>query len=124
MGGLMRDLEIGEMRNRVRWESPGPKVLDGFNQRVPSWTDHGEFWATVEPLTGYELVNAKQLKPELTTKVTLHNLGAIAPTHRLIDLMTGRALNVVFVFRLDPMNRYLACHCIDSPLSPPVSSPP
>jgi len=113
----MREIDVGDLRHRVIWETPGPPTRDAMNQARPAWTTLGEFWALVEPLTGFELVNAKQLKPELSTKVTMRNVGAIKPTDRLIYTQTMTALNVVFVFRLDRWNRFLTLHCTESPLA-------
>jgi head-tail adaptor len=104
---------IGKLRHRLLWQTFDPAALDAMNQpsRVP--TTVGTFWALVEPLSGMELMNARQLNAETSHAITIRNVGPIKPSDRFLFEATGRRFEVTSVFRVGERNAYLRLHAVE-----------
>lgn len=100
----------GTLRHRVTWQTLDQSAVDALNQPVDTWTSVGTFWARVEPLTGMELYNARQLKATTGYKITMRNVGALKPSDRLLFEGTGRVFGLDQVYRVDERNAYLSIH--------------
>ena len=105
--------DIGELRHRLTWLSrtEGDPTPTSGGQPPVSYANRGNFWAKCEPLRGYELVNAQQLDALTDTKITLRNVGAIAPKDRFRFEGTGRVFNVESVTRRDEVGAVLDLLC-------------
>lgn len=112
------DPEIGELRQRVTYQIEAT-TLDSVNQPIVTWTSLGTFWAKVEPLTGMELMNARQLKGTTGHKIVMRNVNsaispnAIVPSGRFLFESTGRVLGIDAVFRQNEQNAWLSIHCTE-----------
>lgn len=103
--------DIGLMRHRLAWQTNDAAPADGMNESTDVWATVATIWAHVEPMTGMELMNARQLKSTTGHKVTCRNVGPIKPSDRFLFEATGRILGIDQVFRVDERNAYLAIHC-------------
>jgi SPP1 family predicted phage head-tail adaptor len=82
------------------------ETFDSFSQPIPSWTTIGTYWGYLRPLTGRELVIAKQIKAEATHMLTIRYLGsevAINPTYRWV--LGTRTFGIVEVRNIEERNR-------------------
>jgi len=82
------------------------ETFDSFGQPVQSWTTVGTFWAEVIPLTGHELVAAKQVKAQATVKIKMRYQGSsvkVSPENRL--LLNGRMFGLFDVKNVEERNR-------------------
>jgi SPP1 family predicted phage head-tail adaptor len=109
--------DIGLLRHRLIWQTTDQSQLDSMNQPIDSWANVGTYWAHVQPLSGMELMNARQLKGTTSHKILLRNPGAvnngngIKPSDRFSFEATGRLFGIDSVFRVDERNAYLLLHC-------------
>jgi head-tail adaptor len=111
-------INAGELRHQVTWQTNTPAATPtSGGQELPNWSTVGVHFAKVEPLTGRELWNAKQIKATSTIKVTMRNVGAILPSDRLLLDATGRIFeidSVILTFEVD-FDLVLACTELKSP---------
>lgn len=104
----------GDLRHRVTLQRR-VEALDGYGQGEPTWNDAGTFWAFVRPLQGREAEAAKQIKPELSHRVTLRYQPGVAFTAGDRLLFGVRVLNVDAVKNLGERNIELELDCIETP---------
>jgi SPP1 family predicted phage head-tail adaptor len=107
------DPDVGLMRHRVTWQTTSSTAQDAVGQRIANPVTQGTYWSHVEPLSGAELVNARQKKALTSHKITMRNVGPVKPTDRFLFGATGRVFEVDSVFRLDERNAYLILHCTE-----------
>jgi SPP1 family predicted phage head-tail adaptor len=95
------------MRQRVTLQAlSATESFDSFGQPVQAWASVGTFWCEVIPLTGHELVAAKQVKAQATIKVKMRFQGtsiSISPENRL--LLNGRVFGLFDVRNIEERNR-------------------
>lgn len=79
----MKQISIGEMRQRITFQS-ARKVKDGHGGwNLPSWDDFATVWAQVEPLSGREYYFAAQVKADLTHRVGIRYLAGLNEEMRI-----------------------------------------
>ena len=103
----MRPIRAGKYRQRVQLQvESAPESFDSYGQPIPNWTTVGTYWARVQPLSGHELVAAKQVKAQATIQVEIRWQGCsipIGPTNRL--LMNGRQFGIFDVRNIEERDR-------------------
>lgn len=102
----MNPLQSGKFRQRVQLQAPNQtEVFDSFGQPVVTWTTLGTYWAQVSPLTGHELVSARQVKAQASLKVRIRYQGqvSVSPENRLV--LNGRTLGLIDVRNIEERNR-------------------
>lgn len=72
----------GTMTKRVKFETP-PTGQDEYGAPTTTWGTYGTFWASVEPLSGREFIQAQAAQSELTHKITTRASG-IVPNMRAV----------------------------------------
>jgi head-tail adaptor len=89
-------INAGDMRHLVTWQALtlGPPLPGKAGQPSQAWTTQGTHYAKVDPLTGIETWNQRQLKATSTLKVTMRDVGPISPKDRLLFEDTGRTFNI------------------------------
>ena len=76
----MRPVRVGEHRARVQFQNPAvPESFDSFGQPAGPFVPIGTFWGFVRPLTGSELVAAKQVKARASIAVRIRWQGSSVP---------------------------------------------
>jgi SPP1 family predicted phage head-tail adaptor len=106
-------MNIGKLRHRIQVVRD-TFASDDLGDMVPTPTTVGTCWGEVVTLSGREAVNARQLKPETTHRVTLRWQGAsvaIKPSDKLI--YDSRTFNVLWVNNLDERNRQIDAYCTE-----------
>lgn len=101
--------DVGKLRHRVTWQAPRPSAArpGQGGQPTPAYDDRGTFWDCVEPLRGFELFQAVQIKAETAFRITMRAVGPIGPKDRLRFEATGRLFEIVSVYRDMERNAYL-----------------
>ena len=87
-------MRIGKLRHSVQLTSPA-NAADGFGEDIKSYTQYGKTWASINPLSGKELINAQQQIGEVTHRVKIRFNSAIAITHRIVH--KGRTLEIISI---------------------------
>jgi len=94
-GGPLGTRRLGQLRNRVRLESPVRTAGATGQSDVTGWTDQGTFWASVEETVGNDDTRHNQQVPEHTHEVLMRGGPAILHDWRIV--WNSRILNVVAV---------------------------
>lgn len=99
---------IGPMRQRVTIQAR-TTAADAYGAPVATWADVATRWGEVLPLSGRELWQAQQVRPDVTLKVRLRYYDGLTPKHRL--KVGARVLEVESVVNPDGRNRFHECLC-------------
>ena len=84
-------LDSSTLRRRITVQSRAT-TIDSFGQQVITWIDMMTCWASIEPLTGKELMAAQAVSAELSHTVTVRYRTAITAAMRVI--YQGRVFNI------------------------------
>lgn len=95
-GGKLRRLVTIQRRNATQ---------DTFGQSIPDWTDVLVCWASIEALSGRELVTAQAINAATTHEVVLRYAQGISAAMRI--LYGTRAFEILSVLNIDERNRQL-----------------
>ncbi|MEM8783071.1 MAG: phage head closure protein [Planctomycetota bacterium] len=97
-------MRAGKLRHQIRLEKPEDARRASGESRT-AWKSAGVVYADLRPLTGKERQAAMQVTAEATWKATLRAVPGVSidRTFRVVELATGRVLDVVDV--RDVMNR-------------------
>jgi len=72
----------GRLRHRVTLQSPS-QVNDSYGQPIPTWNTYATVWASIEPLSGREIISAQQAQSEASLRVRLRYIEGVTPMHRI-----------------------------------------
>lgn len=86
--------EAGKMTKRVRFETP-PADQDSFGAPATLWGVYGTFWASVEPLSGRDFIQAQAVQSEITHKITTRKTGITAKMRAVYDSRTFHIVSVL-----------------------------
>ena len=105
-GGMVMD--IGKLRHRVTLESY--EVLkDNIGTEKRTWRQMTTVWASIEPVSGRELIAIGMEKAEVTTKVTIRYRSNIGPHVRI--RFGDRIFEVVSTINPEERNILLSLMC-------------
>lgn len=105
-------LKLGELRHLVEIQKAIDKKTGGSGQRLPTYEHFDTRWARVAPLTGRDLLEAKQINPTLSHEVEMHYADDIDETMRIVH--NGRALNIEAVMNPEERNVKLLLLCSEA----------
>lgn len=75
-------MRAGQLRHEIEIQQT-TDTLDAAGQPTRSWTTFANVWASIEPVSGSELVVARQLDPKTTHKVTMRYLSGVTAKMRI-----------------------------------------
>ena len=84
-------LDSSTMRRRITVQSRST-ALDSYGQQVITWSDVLSCWASIEPLSGRELIAAQAVSSELSHTVTIQYRTTVTAAMRV--LYQGRVFNI------------------------------
>jgi head-tail adaptor len=120
---MPRPLQSGHFRQRVILQDIPETTGDSYGQRSLAPVEIGRFWAFVQPLQGEEKLNVRQIWPTATHEVWMRWLGSQIPTSatnphglilprmRLVSILDGAELNIVFAENVEKRNRQWKLVC-------------
>jgi len=76
-------MRLGPLRHRVTFQSRKTTV-DEYGQPVEGWDDIATVWASVEPISGRELLSAQQVQGELTHRIRCRYLAGLEAADRML----------------------------------------
>lgn len=91
-------MRAGKLRHRVIIERL-TATQDAAGQETGTWGTFATRWASLEPLSGRELVNAQQVSAEVTHAITLRYLSGVVPKMRAV--FGGRNFDIQSVLNRD-----------------------
>jgi SPP1 family predicted phage head-tail adaptor len=86
-------------------------TLDAAGQEVLTWQTHGTRWASIEPLQGRELLSARLIQSEVTTRIRLRYLAGVKAKMRV--LFGSRVFDIQDVINPEERNIELQLMCIE-----------
>jgi SPP1 family predicted phage head-tail adaptor len=103
-------MQAGKLRHRLAIQSPTEIIVRG--ELSVTWNTVATRWAQIEPLTGRELWNARQVQPDITHRIELRHDSSIPITSKWRLLLNGtRVLEILSVRRPEerPINWVIEC---------------
>lgn len=82
---------------------------DTFGGETATWTDVCSVWAQVQPITGREYLQGKQLQEEQTARIRIRHRNGIVPAMR-VHLGT-RVFDIIDVQNIDTAGKELVLMC-------------
>lgn len=100
----------GPLRHRVAIQR-ATNTRDEYGQPVASWSTVATRWMSIEPLTGREAVEAQQINPKLSHRVTMRYdaTADVTPGDRL--LWGSRVFHIESAANIEERDRYLVMTC-------------
>jgi len=84
-------------------------TADVYGATTKTWTTAETVQAAITPLSGNELLIAKQASERVTHRVEMHHTSTVVPRARL--KYGDRVLNVESVLNTEERDRQLVCMC-------------
>lgn len=106
---MVAAVSAGKLKHRVRLMRAGI-TLDG-GRANPMPTEVAKLWAAVEPLTSRELIQIRQVLPEVTHRVMAHFRSDV--THENWIEHNGRRLAIASVTNVGEDNTVLDMLCVE-----------
>jgi len=105
----MKKIEIGELRERVTIQRPGPPVDDGGGGKTVFWTDLATVWAAVRPVSNAERYYAQQVEAMTTHEIFIRWRADIRNDMRIVH--RAGVYDITSVQDLDGRRRFLKLMC-------------
>ena len=101
-------MRAGLLRHRITIQTRA-ESLDDFGEMDLTWSNSATVWASIEPLTGKELINAAQAGAMISHKITLRHKSGVNPKDRITH--AGRTFEIESVrnFRERDISIELMC---------------
>lgn len=84
-------MRLGPLRHRVTFESR-KTGRDEFGQPLEGWDLVATLWASVEPISGRELLSSQQTQSEITHRIRCRYRAGIETAQRIV--YDGRPFNI------------------------------
>ncbi len=99
-------MQTGKLRHRIQVQTDTPST-DTTGQAVSSWGTTDTVWGEIKPLSGDELMVARQVTPQVTHEITLRHRALVA-SQRLRDADdTSRVFNIKRVLNVGDRDKEL-----------------
>ena len=105
-------MRAARIRHRVTIQQPVVAV-NGYGERITTWSTVAVVWAAVEPLRGREFFDAEQVQAEISHRVVLRYRSGMVATMRLLHLT--RVLHIQAIIDVDERHRELQLMCREMP---------
>lgn len=105
-------MRSGRLRHRVTIQQPVVAV-NGYGERITTWSTVATVWAAVEPLRGREFFDAEQTQAEVSHRVVMRYRSGMVATMRLLHLT--RVLHIQAIIDVDERHRELQLMCREMP---------
>ena len=105
-----KDYLIAQMKHRVALQSVA-QASDGQGGFTDTWTTSATVWAAIEPLNGFEKLQAMQLASPVTHKVTIRYRAGVTTKDRL--LYGSRVFHIKEVINVDEDRNFLRLRCVE-----------
>ncbi len=105
-------MRAARLRHRVTIQQPVVAV-NGYGERITTWSTVATVWAAVEPLRGREFFDAEQVQAEISHRVIMRYRAGMESTMRL--LYATRVLHIGTIIDVDERHRELQLMCREMP---------
>jgi len=101
-------MRAGNLRHKLEIQENTP-TRNAVGEEVDSWTTVATVWASIEPLSGVELLNAQQVAAETTVRIGLRYRSGVTAAHRI--KFGARIFDINVVSNVGERNRELQLLC-------------
>jgi len=105
---FFKKFNTGSLRHQVIIEDP-PAGTGTRGERTGDWTELATVRASIEQLSGDEIVQAHQLVANATHRVTIRYTAGVSPEQRV--KFGDRFLHVGAADNVDQLNRFIVLTC-------------
>ena len=105
-------MRLGPLNKRVDIQARSATV-DAFGQESETWATVASVWASVEPLSGRELLAAQQVQGETTHRIRMRYQSGVTTSSRL--LFNLRPFDVRSVINKNESGAFLELLCTEGP---------
>jgi SPP1 family predicted phage head-tail adaptor len=106
-------MRAGKLRHPVVIERTYQARNPNSAELVDEWREVSRVWASVEPLSGSELVQAQQSAAQTTHQVTIRYTGNVLTRDRI--KFGTRILEIDGIVNRDERNEMLTLQCVERP---------
>ena len=103
-------MEAGKLRHQVKLQRV-TVAADSHGDQTKTWTDLATVRASIEPLSGRELVNAQAMQSDVTHRVRMRYVAGVQTKHRIA--FGSRVFDIRAVRDIDERNLELEMLCTD-----------
>lgn len=105
----MKPVPLSLMRERIEIQSRTLSA-DSFGGQTATWSTAATVWGKVEPLSGREMWQAQQVRPDVSHKVTIRHYSGLTPKHRLL-VDSARVFSIEAVLDIEDRHRQMVLMC-------------
>src|SRR4051812_15348564 len=105
------DLTAADLKNRAALQSVR-RTEDGQGGFTEEWADEIDLWMKIEPLKGWEKMQAMQLQTPITHKITLRYRTGVTTAKRL--RWGSRILQIKEAINIDEANEWLRVMAVET----------
>ena len=98
----------GAYRHRITIQSV-TETADSFGAMTETWGTFAQVWASIEPLSGRELLQAQQIQADVTHRVRFRFLAGV--TAKMRGLYGTRYFNILSIINTDERDREIVLMC-------------
>jgi len=102
-------MRAGKLRHRISIERAIETQDSSYNEAMLQWVLFAEVSASINPLSGRELIRAKQVELEVDTEVIIRYLDGLSPKMRIV--YRDRVFEILSVINTEERNRELRLLC-------------
>jgi len=103
-------LPAGSLRHRIAIQSAS-ESRDSMGGVTYSWSTDDTVWGHIRPLSGKELVEAKQIDARVTHKIIIREYSSLTPSHRFQN--DSRNFNISSILNIQERDKLQVCSCIE-----------
>ena len=103
-------MEAGVLRNRITIQKKSV-TRNSYGEEVITWVTHCQAWAQIEPLSGREFLEARQIQAEGMVRFTMRYQAGIAPEMRVLD--GSEIFNIQSVIHVEERGREIQLMCVE-----------
>ena len=103
-------MEAGVLRKRITIQKKSV-TKNSYGEEVITWVTHCQAWAQMEPLSGREFLEARQIQAEGMVRFTLRYQDGIVPEMRV--LFGTRTFNIQSAIHVEERRREIQLMCVE-----------
>jgi len=103
-------MRAGKLRHRVVIQSKGAS-RDTYGAEVVTWSTTATVWASVEPLTGREYMDAQQTQAEVSTRIRVRYRSDVTYVPEMRATWDGHTYDIVSVLEVNSAHREVQLMC-------------
>lgn len=99
------------MQHYLTLQQYGTAAQNVYGEETQGWGDRTSHWAQITPLSGNELVMARQLNPEMTHRIDMWYTSVISAQQRL--KYGTRYFYILSVINVDEEGQFTQLMCVE-----------